>query len=161
MRLTDSLGKDLSEAEFLQLAALLFWSHLTGISIDKIISIIRQLGLMTKTKDRYETTMAIFSTFNPRLDGKVVGSWTAQRLKMQMFSKLEFSAFTTSKWLFNVLFIQFLTLGDELMGTRSNLNPVKYTAIRKADREGQSADIFVDALFRFAIEVRLHRRCET
>lgn len=46
------------------------------------------------------------------------------------------------------------------MGTTSQTNPVKSIPIRKAYREGQSADVVADALFRLAIDSRLHFRRE-
>lgn len=64
------------------------------------------------------------------------------------------------KSLFYIPAFQFLTLDDEVMGTRSQSNPVKSISVRKSDREGKSADVVSDELFRFAIESRLHRRGE-
>lgn len=54
-----------------------------------------------------------------------------------------------------------MTLDDELIGTRSQYNPVKKISDRKADREGQSVDCLADALFRLILDWRLHRRGES
>lgn len=105
--------------------------------------------------------MSSLSAFNPTLDGNGGVIWVSQSDKTQMLSEFERDSFSTSKRLFYLPVIQFLTLDDELMGIRSQSNPVKSIFIRKADREGQSADVVADALFRFSIESRLHRRGES
>lgn len=80
--------------------------------------------------------------------------------KTPLIGDFERTAFNTSKRLFYIPSVQFLTLDDELMGTRSQQNPVTYISIMKADLEGQSADVISDAIFRFSIETHLHRRPE-
>ena len=50
------------------------------------------------------------------------------------------------------------TLDDDLCGTRAGDNQVKSLSIRKADREGHTADAIVDALFRVKLIVRFRRR---
>ena len=112
------------------------------------------------SKERFKIIMASLCAFSPTLQGGGETGWTSQRDKTQLVSEFERTAFMISKRLFSVPAFQFLTLDDELMGTRSHSNPVKSISIRKADREGQSADVIADSLFRFTIDSRLHRRGE-
>lgn len=54
----------------------------------------------------------------------------------------------------------FATLDDDLYGTTARDNQVKTLSMRKADREGHTADAIADALFRLTIAVRFRRRGE-
>jgi hypothetical protein len=62
-----------------------------------------------------------------------------------------------------VLFVplyQYLTLDDELVGSRAEDNQVKSLSMRKADREGKTAEVIADALFRVVLALLFHRRDE-
>lgn len=51
-----------------------------------------------------------------------------------------------------------VALDKDLMGTRSEDNPVKMLSTRKAYRKGQSADVVADEIFRCKVLARPHRR---
>lgn len=53
------------------------------------------------------------------------------------------------------------SLDDDLFGTRATDNMVRYLSARKTDKEGQSSDLIVDALFRSVLQLRLRRRVES
>ena len=55
----------------------------------------------------------------------------------------------------------FCTLDDDLMGKRSQENPVKTLSSRKADKEGHSMSAVADAFFRVFLHARFGRRGET
>lgn len=71
------------------------------------------------------------------------------------------TAYDINKRLFYVPSAQLLTLDDEVMGTRSNENPVKCIFARKGSLDIQCSNDLTDVLFRLTIESRLHRRGET
>ena len=54
----------------------------------------------------------------------------------------------------------FVTSDDDLHGTRASDNQVKSLSLRKADREGHSADAIADALLRIILMVPFRRRGE-
>lgn len=53
------------------------------------------------------------------------GTWRSQRDATQLLNDFERQAWTVSKRLCYVPFVRFITLGDDLMGTRSADNQVK------------------------------------
>lgn len=111
------------------------------------------------TKDRYEK-MGSLSGFKPTLNGNGGVGLVSQRDKTQLISEFDQTDFCKSRRILYIPSFQFLTLDDEIMKTRSQKNPVKSMSNKKADREGQSADVVADALFRFVIELRLIRKEE-
>lgn len=77
---------------------------------------------------------------------------------MQLLKDFEIQAWSFSKPLLYVPLVQYITLDDDLMGTRSVDNPVRMLSDHKADIEGHCTDIVADVLFPFTLDSRLWRR---
>lgn len=58
---------------------------------------------------------------------------------------------------FSDSFATYVTLDDDLYGTRSKGNQVKPLSIHKAEKEGHSVNVICDALFRITLRVRFRR----
>ena len=122
-------------------------------SIGETISIFHELGY--KTRPRADLTTNICA-FHPsyRLDNDQI-SWHAQRDATQFMTEFERASFSIYKRLLYVPNSQFITLDDDLLGTRSKDNQVKCLSARKADREGHSADVIADGIFRITLDARI------
>jgi hypothetical protein len=87
-------------------------------------------------------------------------TWSAQRDETQYLDNFEKAAYEMTRKVFLTPMHTFATLDDDLYGTRAGDNQVKTLSIRKADREGHTADAIADALFRITLAVRFRRRGE-
>lgn len=125
------------------------FSHTTGFSIEKTISVLQQavsfvLGL-------YFTLFIDKNILaNPvRVSGENrQNNWTAQRDQTQHLTELETTAFAEAKKIFFVPLIVMETLDGDLFGTRAAENHVKMQKDRKAGKERHVAHAVSDALSR-------------
>lgn len=76
-----------SEEDLVSFIGLLFWSHLTGISISPSIAALNQIELVALTKRMFETIMASLSAINTTLDGNEGLGLVSQRDKTQLISE--------------------------------------------------------------------------
>lgn len=161
IRLENVSNLHVTEGDIVKFLAILFASHLTNLSLDSITKLVKELGHDCLGMEMVNFLSGNVCAFHPSMTHvSSASSWEARRDPTKFLTDFEFTAFDTSRRLFYVPTCQMLTLDDELMGTRSNSNPVKTLSSRKADREGHSSDVLADALFRITLMSRFHRRGE-
>lgn len=88
-------------------------------------------------------------------------TWISQRDQTPNLTELEHFAFKDTRSIFMHVLHLFLTLDDDLFGTRASDNQVKSLSARKVDKEGHSADAVADALSRIIFALRFRRRGES
>lgn len=87
--------------------------------------------------------------------------WVRQRDKTQKLMEFETLAFSSSRCICLDSLNQNITLDEDLYGEREADNQVNSLRARKADREGHSAEVKEDTLFRATIEIRVRRSGES
>ena len=144
-----------------QYVAVLLLSHLTGISFKKTTTLLQDLNCATPPLDRMRFVSMNIKGFSPTSRGDVSDiSWIAQRDMTQQLDAFELICFRVTCNVFLNPVHTFTTLDDDLYGTRAGDNQMKSLSIRKADREGYTADAIADTLFRVTLIVRFRRRGE-
>ena len=93
-----------------------------------------------------------------RGDGPGASSWQPQRDQTIHLTEFEDAVTSEARSIFLIMNFLFLTLDDEMYGTRARDNQVKALSDRKSKAEGCIADVVADALFRIAFSVRFRRR---
>lgn len=82
------------------------------------------------------------------------GVWYAQRDATARLDAFEKFGYATGRNLYFYPAHTTVTLDKDLYGSRSKENQVKKLSTRKANKEGQRADVLCDALFRVTLEIR-------
>jgi hypothetical protein len=141
--------------------AVLLLSHLTGLSFEKTVSLLARLDCKPPSLDRVRyisrNILAHPATGRGNMGER---TWSAQRDETQYLDSFEKAAYEMTRKVFLTPMHTFATLDDDLYGTRASDNQVKTLSMRKADREGHTADVIADALFRITLAVRFRRRGE-
>lgn len=80
---------------------------------------------------------------------------------MKNITEIKHFAFKDTHDIFMDVSNLFLTLADDLFGSRASDNQVKCVSNRKADREGHFADAVADALSCVVLALQFKRRGES
>ena len=142
--------------------AVLLLSHCTGFSFAKTIGMILDCGCTPPALERVRFISTHILPYSPayRGGGGTV-TWNAQRDQTPSISEFERTAFRDTCKVFLTPVHMFVTMDDDLYGSRATDNQVKSLSSRKADREGHIADAVADAFFRVTLMVRFRRRGES
>lgn len=147
--------------EIYQLLSVVLFTDLVGIILDKSLDSLSHFDCNTPKVDRVSFIFHHLLAFPPTGLGDLVDEvWYRQRDDTQRLDMFENSAYEMTINFFLAPSHSFLTVDDDLYGSRSRDVPVKNFSTRKADKEGQSADAICDALFRVTLGVRFRRRGE-
>lgn len=103
------------------------------------------------------TNLKIYPVFN-RGGGVGMSTWDSQFDPTVHLSKFETEAFSVSRDLFFLPRLAWLTLDDDMLGTRATDNPNVSLSSRKADKEGHCADVLCEALSRAITGIRFRRK---
>ena len=101
----------------------------------KVIQIMNRCGLPFPTLERMMYISENLLAYSPTNRGSDGGSsWMSQRDPTRNCSEFELRAFKTVRYVFVHSLYSFLTLDDDLFGTRAADNPVKMLSQRKAEK---------------------------
>lgn len=162
VRLSENAESLLQEKDMLQYLAVMLCSHTTGLTMAKSIDLLKRFGAVVPSLQRVRWVsqhLLAFPIVGRGKDG--ASNWMAQRDQTPNLTEFEQTAFKDTKDIFLHVVHLFLTLDDDLFGTRAADNQVKLLSSRKADKEGHSADAVADALSRIVFGLRFRRRGET
>lgn len=156
-------GRKIMEmSDMIRWVAVLLMSSLADISFDKALEEFSLRDCKVPPRDRMSFINSNVMAFQATKRGKESDDeWAAQRDATQRLDNFERTAYEMSR---NVCLSPnntTVTLDDDLYGTRARDNQVKTLSARKADKEGHSADVICDAIFRITLGVRFRRRGET
>jgi hypothetical protein len=141
--------------------AVLLLSHLTGLSFEKTLFLLARLNCNPPSLDRVRFISRNILAHPATGRGNMREStWRTQRDETQYLGNFEKTAYEMTRKVFLTPMQLFATLDDDLYGTEASDNQVKTLSLRKADREGHTADAIADALFRVTLAVRFRRRGE-
>jgi hypothetical protein len=114
--------------------ALTLLYHTTGLSLEKTIEMVHNLGASSPSLERVKqvaTHIKAFTTISRGRTGE--RTWNAQRYQTVQLEPFENAAFVSCKIFFQ-LSHSVLTLDVDLYGTRASDNQVKLLSSRKADK---------------------------
>lgn len=136
-------------------------SHRQGIPYHTVIKFMTAAQLPHLSLERVRfiaNNIKGYTILNRPSSDSQQSTWIAGRDFTPQLRTFEEALFRKSLKIFGVFGFLSMTLDDELFGTRANDNQVKTLSNRKADKEGHTADVVCDALFRTALGIRFRRR---
>lgn len=146
-------------ADMVRWTAVLLISSRCDISFNKALEEFTLRDCKVPSREKMLFTSRNVIAFPPKKSGKQSeDELAANRDATQRLDAFERTAYDFS-W--NVCLIAkhtTVTLDADLYGTRARDNQVKTLSSRKADKEGHSADVLCDTLFRITLGVRFRRR---
>lgn len=149
-------------AELLRWVSILLCSSLSEVTVEKSLEelSLRDCNVLNKERITFlKNDVLAFPATRRGDEGEE--SWASQRDATQRLIKFERSAFEMSRTICLSSNNTFVTIDDDLYGTRAWDNQVKSLSNRKANKEGHTADMICDALFRVTLGVRFRRRGES
>jgi len=152
---------EITLADMYSYVAIMLLSHAFRLCFERTIQLLAELGNIPPSLERIRFIAGNVKAYSPTGRGEEGAmQWFAQRDRTRHLSEFETLAFRETKKVFFSPLQLLATLDDELHGTRAVDNQVKTLSDRKADREGHSADLVADALFRIVFAQRYRRRGE-
>jgi hypothetical protein len=142
--------------------ALTLLSHTTGLSLEKTVEMLHNLGASSPSFERVRHVMTHIKAFTAVGRGRTgERTWNAQRDQTVQLEPFENAAFLSSCKIFFQPSHSVLTLDDDLYGTRARDNQVKLLSSRRADKEGYCADALAEPFTRLTLYFRFRRRGQT
>lgn len=152
----------LEMSDMLKWVAVLLMSSLADISLEKELEqfALRDCKVPAKAKMHFigNNVLAFPST---KRGNESNDQWASQRDSTQRLEGFERAGYDMSRNVCLSSNFTTVTVDDDLYGTRARDNQVKTLSNRKADKEGHSADVICEALFRITLGVRFRRRGES
>lgn len=149
-------------ADMYLFVSVLLFSHTTGLSFAKTVSVLRQAGCTQPPLEKVGFIASHILAYPATGRGREFHDiWISQRDQTRSLSEFESVAFAETQKIFMVPLHLMASIDDDWFGTRDADNEMKMLSSRKSDREGNAEEAVANAFLHIIIALCFRKKLES